>query len=162
MSKSPVRRVKENADSSDNADENAAAGGASGQGFAASAYSQQGANMLIFSDIAKFIRFFRVETDDEGKITRIPLGRVSKMTLEIDQPLADQLQGDERAEVERVVAGYREAEIQRKRSNALALPVILREAMEHLETEATETEKAFILGAVVEAVRRMRKFQREA
>lgn len=118
--------------------------------------------MLIFSDIAKFIRFFRVETDDEGKITRIPLGRVSKMTLEIEAPLEEQLQGDERAEVERVVAGYKEAEIQRKRSNALALPVILREAMEHLETEATETEKAFILGAVVEAVRRMRKFQREA
>lgn len=118
--------------------------------------------MLIFSDIAKFVRFFRVETDEEGKITRIPLGRVSKATLEIEPALAEQLQGDEHAEVERIIAGYVESEAQRKRANALALPVILREAMEHLETDATETEKAFILGAVVEAVRRMRKFQREA
>ena len=117
--------------------------------------------MLIFSDIAKFVRFFRVETDDEGKITRVPLGRVSKATLELEPPFTDQLQGDERAEVERIIDGYRESEMQRKRANALALPVILREAMEHLESDATETEKAFILGAVVEAVRRMRKFQRD-
>jgi hypothetical protein len=118
--------------------------------------------MLIFSDVEKFIRFFRVHTDEEGKITRVPLGRVSKVTFEIEPGLAEELRGDERAEVESIVSGYIDAEQQRKRSNALALPVILREAMEHLESDATETERAFIMGAVVEAVRRMRKFQRQS
>jgi hypothetical protein len=159
MSKPPSSRLKQSADDSVTTEDS----DGSGTVPASEGRSDIGeSGMLIFSDIEKFIRFFRVHTDEEGKITRIPLGRVSKQTFEIEPGLATQLQGDERAEVENIIAGYIDAEQQRKRSNALALPVILREAMEHLESDATETERAFIMGAVLEAVRRMRKFQRES
>ena len=158
MSKPPTSRLKQSADEDVASDD----GNGSSTAAASAAPSALGeSGMLIFSDIEKFIRFFRVHTDEEGKITRFLLGRVSKQTFELEPSLASQLQGDERAEVENIIAGYIDAEQQRKRANALALPVILREAMEHLETDATETERAFIMGAVLEAVRRMRKFQRE-
>ena len=47
-----------------------------------------------------------------------------------------------------------------KRFYALTLPVILRKTMEYLETDATELESKFILAAITEALRRMRKHER--
>jgi hypothetical protein len=117
--------------------------------------------MIVFADIQKAVRVFRSETDAEGHLVRTLLGRIPKATFEIDANLAAQLQPSELTEVEAIVAGYLEAETQRKRSYAMALPVILREVMEHLETDATEIEKTFVFGALVEAMRRMRRFQRE-
>jgi hypothetical protein len=116
--------------------------------------------MLSFVDLPKGIRFVRIEHEDDI-VKRTTLGRVSKATYEIEPAMAKQLSSGEREEVDDIIAGYLESEIEEKRFYALTLPVILRKALEYLEEDATEIEKKFIMGAVLEAVRRMRKLERD-
>ncbi len=115
--------------------------------------------MLAFVDLPKHVRIVRFEPKDDG-LEKTILGRVPKNSLEIDTELAGQLNVEERREVEQILSGYADADLARKRSYALTLPVILREVMEYLEEGAEGVERTFILGAMMEAIRRMRKLER--
>jgi hypothetical protein len=115
--------------------------------------------MLAFIDLPKHVRIVRIEPKGDG-VERTILGRISKNNLELDHELESQLNLDERKEVEQIVAGYLDSDIARKKYYALNIPVILREVMEYFEDGAEGVEKTFILGAMMEAVRRMRKIER--
>jgi len=117
--------------------------------------------MLAFVDLPKHIRIIRLEPKGEG-VERTILGRIPKATLEINEELGAQINVEERREIEDIFAGYTEADFARKRYYALNLPSILREAMDYLEEGAEGVERTFILGAMMEAVRRMRKMERSA
>jgi hypothetical protein len=116
--------------------------------------------MLTFVDLPKGIRFLRVETGDEGP-RRTILGRVSKPSLTVEPALSEQLEGDELEEIEKIIACYVQAEVMRRRVAVLNIPVILRETMEYFETEASDEERRLIFGAIMETLRRVRKYERD-
>ncbi len=115
--------------------------------------------MLAFIDLPKAIRFLRVENVGET-IVRTPLGQVSKSNFSVKTPLSDEFTEDEAAEAQGIIDGYVEADLVRRRGSVLNLPVILREAVEYLEADANDIERAFIVSAITEAMRRMRKSER--
>ena len=116
--------------------------------------------MLSFVDLPKGIRIVRVENDGET-ITRTNLGRVSKLSLEMDASLRDLLTPDELKETEEILAGYVEAQLLEARSYAMNLPVILRRVTDYLE-QASPVERKFITSGLMEAVRRIRRLERDA
>ena len=115
--------------------------------------------MLAFLDLPKTIRILRVEGVGDAVI-RTPLGRISKVSLAIELPLTDQLSEEETVEVQKIIDGYLEVDLLRHRSSVLGLPVMLREVMEYFESGATDVEKSFVVSALTEAMRRMRKADR--
>ena len=58
---------------------------------------------------------------------RTMLGRIAKTTFEIEPALQEQLVAGEHAEVEAIIHGYRTAQTDHRRAEALGLPNTLRE-----------------------------------
>jgi hypothetical protein len=116
--------------------------------------------MLIFVDQEKHIRVVRTSTED-GVTSRSPIGRVMKNRLEVNDDLRAVLEPDEFVEVEKVIEIYKRAQTLKVENYALNFPVIIREVMDRFEEEASQAERQVVMGALMEAVRRMRKFQRD-
>ena len=115
--------------------------------------------MLTFIDQPKHIRLVR--THDEGGVTsRAPIGRLVKGHLELSEDLRALLTPEKVSEVEMVIGSLKRAESVNRENYALSFPVIAREVMDRFEDGASESERLLITGALMEAVRRMRKFQR--
>lgn len=116
--------------------------------------------MLIFVDQPKQIRIIRTAVED-GSASRAAVGRLMKNNLTISEDLKSALTPTEAKEVQEVIETYQQAETARKQVSALQLPVTIREAMDYFEDSASECERRLIMSALMEALRRMRKFERE-
>jgi hypothetical protein len=116
--------------------------------------------MLVFVDQDRHIRVVRAQAED-GANSRTPIGRIQKNRLEIDDELRALLSPSEVDEVEGVIEVYRHGASAKAAYHALNYPAITREVMDHFEGEATMPERRLIMGALMDAVRRMRKFERE-
>jgi hypothetical protein len=117
--------------------------------------------MISFLDTPRYIRIFRIEPKESGN-SRDDIGRISKLNYTIEPALRAQLVGEELAQVERIVSTYSGVDSRRRSLYCTELPIILREVMEHFEGDATESEKHFVTSAMTEAMRRLRKYQRES
>ena len=116
--------------------------------------------MLIFVDQDKHVRIVRTQTEG-GVSTRAPIGRVQKNRLELSDDLRALLTPEEVSEVENTIELYKRATSEKAEYYSLNFPTISREVMDRFETEASDAERKLIMGALLEAVRRMRKFERE-
>jgi hypothetical protein len=116
--------------------------------------------MLLFVDQEKNIRI--VKTHEEGGVTsRSPVGRLMKNKLELTDDLRAILSAEEIVEVEEVIAVYQRARSTRVEDYSLNFPVIVREVMDRFESNASNAERQLIMGALMDAVRRMRRYQRD-
>lgn len=116
--------------------------------------------MLIFVDQDKHVRVVRAQSED-GVTSRAPIGRVQKNRFEIADDLRALLSPDEVVEVEQAIEVYKRAAAVKAEHYALNFPAITREVMDRFEENASDAERQLIMGALMEAVRRMRKFERE-
>jgi hypothetical protein len=116
--------------------------------------------MLIFIDQAKHIRVVRTQVEG-GANSRSPLGRIEKTRPELGDDLKALLTPQEIREVEEIIELYKRSLTGRAEYYSLNFPVISREVMDRFETEASDAERRLVMGALLEAVRRMRKFERE-
>ncbi len=117
--------------------------------------------MLIFVDQDKHVRVVRTQSED-GVSTRAPIGRIQKNRLEIADDLQALLTSEEIGEVEGVIDVYKQAAAAKAEYYSLNFPAIAREVMDRFEESASDAERRLIMGALMEAVRRMRKFERES
>ncbi len=116
--------------------------------------------MLIFVDQDKHIRIVRTQAED-GVTSRAPIGRVMKNNLEISDDLRALLSPEEVGDVEHMVGAYKRAAAVKAEYYALNFPEIAREVMDRFEDGASDAERQLVMSALMEAVRRMRKFERE-
>ena len=116
--------------------------------------------MLLFVDQPKQIRVIRTVVDN-GVTSRAPIGRIRKHLLEITEDLRVELSKDEVKEVEAAIDNYKRAESLKAEYYSLNFPAIVRDVMDRFEEGATDSERQLVMGALMEAVRRMRKFQRD-
>jgi hypothetical protein len=117
--------------------------------------------MLIFVDQDKHVRVVRMQSED-GVSTRTPLGRVQKNRLDVADDLRALLTSDEIDQVEAAVEIYKQAAAANAQYYSLNFPAIAREVMDRFESGASNAERQLVMGALMEAVRRMRKFERES
>jgi hypothetical protein len=116
--------------------------------------------MLIFVDQDKHVRVVRAQAEGATS-SRTPLGRIQKNRLELSDDLRALLTPEEIDEVEGVIEIYKRAAVTKAEYYSLNFPVISREVMDWFEGEASDSERKLVMGALLEAVRRMRKFERE-
>jgi hypothetical protein len=116
--------------------------------------------MLVFVDHDKYIRVVRAHSEG-GVSSRQPVGRVMKNHLEVSEEFRDMLSPEEALEVESALETYRAAAAARSAYYALNFPAIVREVMDRFEAEASDVERQLIMNALSEAMRRMRKYERE-
>ena len=117
--------------------------------------------MLIFLDQDKHVRIVRTQAED-GVTSRAPVGRVMKNRLEVTDDLRAQLSSEEVDSVEGVIDLYKAAAAAKAQSYALNFPEIARLVMDRFEEGASTAERQLIMSTLMEAVRRMRKFERDA
>jgi hypothetical protein len=116
--------------------------------------------MLVFVDQEKYIRVVRVSSE-EGAQSRTPLGRIQKNQLEIPNDLRASIAPDEIEQIDGVIALYRRSSEMESELYALNFAAITRTVMDRFEAEASVSERQLVMGALMEAMRRMRRFQRE-
>lgn len=117
--------------------------------------------MLIFIDQPKQIKVIRTGLED-GVGSRAPIGKVMKNSLEISSELRAALSVEEVAEVEDALHAYRSGDEARRRYHALNFPVIMREVLDYFEADATDPERRLIMGSMMEALRHLRKLERQS
>jgi hypothetical protein len=117
--------------------------------------------MLLFIDQEKHVRVVRVQTEN-GATARTPLGRIPKKELQVPEELQALLNGEETAEVEAAVELYRRANSAQAEFYTLNFPAITREVMGRFETSASAAERQLVMGALMDALRRMRRLERES
>lgn len=115
--------------------------------------------MLIFVDQEKHVRVVRVHTA-EGGASRTPLGRIPKKQIDLPDDLRVLLTDEEAQQAEAVIALYRRAVDVQSECHALNFAAITREVMDRFETTASEVERQVVMSALMEAVRRMRRFEK--
>lgn len=116
--------------------------------------------MLVFFDQPKNVKIFRVDADAEGHPGRTRIGTVPKNTLEISEEIKGQVSSEELEDIAKMISTYQRARDSRQEQAALSFPELAREAMDYYETRADDMEKRLIAAALMEAVRRLRKYER--
>lgn len=116
--------------------------------------------MLVFFDQPNGVKIFRVEADAEGHPGRTRLGVVPKNTLSISGELRRQVSAEELGDIEKMISTYQRARKGRLEQAALSFPELAREALDYYESGADDMERRLIAAAVMEAVRRLRKYER--
>ena len=117
--------------------------------------------MLLFIDQPKHIRVLRASPDASGAVKRERLGLVLKASLEASPELTAALAPGEEEEMVEAIEMYRRSATLKRQSAALTFPETMREVTEYLREGASEGEKKIIVGALMEAVRLIRKAAKE-
>ncbi len=114
--------------------------------------------MLLFIDEPRNIKIVRQEPDGG---TRQPLGKVKKQQLTIAEEMLAQLQGDEVDEIEAAFDLLNEGEACRIKALVASFPATIREVLVYYKEGATPVEQRWILGALIEGLRIVRRHDRE-
>jgi hypothetical protein len=117
--------------------------------------------VLFFVDQPNIIKIIRVTADDTGKNSRVRVGTFFKNTMEkkLDEKVS--FSNAELEEIDKGFDAYIRSKDARRQFYALSFPEIAREVMEYFESSATETERELITMAITEAVRKIRKIDRQ-
>jgi hypothetical protein len=84
-----------------------------------------------------------------------------KNKLEVSDELRGILSPEELDQVDEAIDIYKRAENSKVEQYSLNFPVIVREVMDRFEQDASDSERQLVMGALMEAVRRLRRFQRD-
>ena len=114
--------------------------------------------MLLFIDEPRHVRIVR-QGDAGG--SREPIGRLRKHEALIPDEIRAELRGDEYAEVEAAIALLREGDRARVKAAIAELPAMLREVTDYFKAYASPTERRWIVGALWESLRLVRRHDRE-
>ena len=114
--------------------------------------------MLLFIDEPRNMRIVRQEPDGG---TRQPLGRIKKQQLAIPEDMLGQLVNDELEEIEAAFDLLTDGEACRIKSAVAAFPATIREVLVYYKEIATPIEQRWILGALIEGLRLVRRHDRE-
>ncbi|WP_298166559.1 hypothetical protein [Novosphingobium sp.] len=114
--------------------------------------------MLLFIDEPRNIKIVR--QPPEGGI-REPLCKVKKQQLVISDEVAALLKGDEVVEIEAAFNLLAEGETARIKAAIAAFPSTIREVLDYYKDGASPMEQRWILGALLEGLRLIRRHDRE-
>ena len=114
--------------------------------------------MLLFIDDTRTMKLVR--QPDNGP--REVLGKVKKHELQLTEEIIVQLDGGEIEEVEAVFDMLTQGEAHRMRAAAAAFPATLREVLAYYKDGASPVEQRWILGALLEGLRVVRRHDRQA
>ncbi|WP_092495987.1 hypothetical protein [Faunimonas pinastri] len=89
------------------------------------------------------------------------LGVVSKSTFDVPDEIASTLADDEARDLAETIEVYRRAGQMRKQVATLTFPETVREVLEYVENGASESEKKVVITSLLEAMRVIRKLERE-
>ena len=114
--------------------------------------------MLVFVDEPKNIKIVR--TSPEAG-TRTPLGKINKSAEEIPTDLREKLEVGELSEIEEMLALLRRSTNAKTQVEVSEFPGVCRRMYEYYESAADPIERRWILGAVLEILRRVRRLERQ-
>jgi hypothetical protein len=114
--------------------------------------------MLLFIDDSRTLKLVR--QPDNGP--REVLGKVKKHDLQLPEEILVQLDAGEIEEVEAVFDLMTEGEAHRMRAAAAAFPTTVREVLAYYKDGASPVEQRWILGALLEGLRVVRRHDRQA
>jgi hypothetical protein len=114
--------------------------------------------MLLFIDELRSLKIVRQDPDGGA---RVPLGKVKKQQLAIPDDMAPQLKGDEMEEIEAAFDLLAEGEACRIKASVASFPSTIREVLVYYKEVATPVEQRWILGALLEGLRQVRRHDRE-
>ena len=112
--------------------------------------------MLLFVDQEKAIKVIRLIVNETGSHVREQIGVIPKNTLKPNGELT-RLGPDDSAELEAYIAIYKRARDVRRQATALSFPETVRQVIEYLQGGASESEKKFIVSALLEGTRQIRR-----
>ena len=116
--------------------------------------------MLLFVDQPRVIKILRNSSDASGKTSRTRIGAINKVTMAKNLGKSVRLSREETDEIENTLEVLKRAKSIKRQSYALEFPEIAREVMEYFEGGASRTERELIAIAVLEAARKVRKFEK--
>ncbi|WP_179505166.1 MULTISPECIES: hypothetical protein [unclassified Sphingomonas] len=114
--------------------------------------------MLLFIDDSRTIKIARQADNGPREV----LGKVKKHDLTLPEDVLEQLKPDEIEEVENVFDLITEGESQRIKAQVAAFPTTVREVLAFYKDTATPVEQRWILGALLEGLRVVRRHDRQA
>lgn len=114
--------------------------------------------MLLFIDEPRNLKIVR--QPPEGGL-REPLGKVKKQTLTIPDEMANLLKDEETQEIEAAFDLLAEGETARIKAAVAAFPATIREVLGYYKDGASAMEQRWILGALLEGLRVVRRHDRE-
>jgi hypothetical protein len=114
--------------------------------------------MLLFIDEPRNLKIVR--QPPEGGL-REPLGKVKKQQLVITEDMASLLKEDEVIEIEAAFELLNEGEAARIKAAVAAFPATIREVLSFYKDGANAMEQRWILGALLEGLRVVRRHDRE-
>jgi hypothetical protein len=114
--------------------------------------------MLLFIDEPRNIKIVR-QTAENG--SREPLGRIKKQQLAIPEDLLPKLGASDVEEIESALDLVTDGEVCRVKAAVAAFPGTVREVLAYYKDTATPAEQRWILGALLEGLRVVRRFERE-
>ena len=114
--------------------------------------------MLLFIDEPRNIKIVR--QPPEGGL-REPLGKVKKQLLTIPEEMAATLKQDEVVEIEAAFDLLAEGEAARIKFAVASFPTTIREVLSYYKEGANPMEQRWILGALLEGLRVVRRHDRE-
>jgi hypothetical protein len=114
--------------------------------------------MLLFIDEPRNLKIVR--QPPEGGL-REPLGKVKKQQLAIPDDMASLLKEDEAVEIEAAFDLLTDGEAARLKAAVAAFPATIREVLTYYKDSASPMEQRWILGALLEGLRVVRRHDRE-
>lgn len=114
--------------------------------------------MLLFIDELRTLKIVRQDADGGG---RLPLGKIKKQQLAIPEDMHAQLKASEVEEIEAAFDLISEGEACRVKASVAAFPTTVREVLTFYRETATPVEQRWILGALLEGLRQVRRHDRE-
>lgn len=115
--------------------------------------------MLLFIDEPRNVKLVR-QIPETG--SREPLGKIKKQQLVVSDDVAAQLSVEEAAEVEAAFDLIAQGETARVKAMVASFPGTIREVLAYYKEGATPVEQRWILGALLEGLRVVRRHEREA
>ncbi len=114
--------------------------------------------MLLFIDEPRNLKIVR--QPPEGGL-REPLGKVKKQQLAIPEEMATVLKDEEVVEIEAAFDLLAEGEAARIKAAVASFPATIREVLAYYKEGANPMEQRWILGALLEGLRVVRRHDRE-
>lgn len=114
--------------------------------------------MLLFIDEPRNLKIVR-QTAENG--LREPLGRIKKQQFSIPEEMLPKLDAQEVEEVESALDLLSEGEASRIKAAVAGFPGTVREVLSYYKESATPAEQRWILGALLEGLRVVRRHERE-
>ncbi|WP_408590632.1 hypothetical protein [Novosphingobium sp.] len=114
--------------------------------------------MLLFIDEPRNLKLVR-QIPETG--SREPLGKIKKQLLAIPEDVLPNLSTEEVAEVEAAFELVAQGEAARVKLLVANFPATIREALSYYKDGASAVEQRWILGALLEGLRVVRRHERE-